>query len=307
MITRRAFVRGLGALGLSGLSIGGYAIAEPWRLTVRRYALTPPRWPPGLRLRIAAIADLHCCEPWMPVSRVEQIVARTNALRPDVVLLLGDFIAGARMWKRAVPPPAWTEALARLSAPLGSYAVLGNHDWWEDREAQRRRAGPTAVARSLTAGGIPVLENTAVRLVHGGRPFWLAGLGCQWAFYWGAKRNARSRRFGFEGVDDLPATLAGIADDAPLLMMIHEPDAFADMPDRVSLTFAGHTHGGQITIAGYAPIVPSAYGRRYAYGHVVEEGRHLIVSGGLGCSGVPLRLGVPPEIVVADLGGEAAL
>ena len=71
----------------------------------------------------------------------------------------------------------------------------------------------------------------------------------------------------------------------------------------MALTLSGHTHGGQITLAGFAPIVPSRYGRRYRYGHIVEDGRHLIVSGGLGCSGLPMRIGVPPEIVLVELGG----
>ena len=302
MITRRTFVRGVGAFALSGLALGGYAVAEPWRLNVTRYAPALPAWPASLKLRIAVIADIHACEPWMPAFRVRQIVARTNALNPDIVLMLGDFIAGHRMVKRALPKSEWTSALAELKAPLGAHAILGNHDWWEDREVQRRRQGPCKVRTALEAGGIPVFENDAVRLVKDGQPFWLAGLGDQWAFYWGRKRNSKALHFGFEGVDDLAATMAKITDAAPVVMMIHEPDAFADMPARVALTLAGHTHGGQVTFAGFAPVVPSNYGRRYVYGHVVEDNRHLIVSGGLGCSGVPLRFGVPPEIVVVDLG-----
>ena len=302
MITRRTILRGLGAVGLSGLALGGYAVAEPWRLNVTRYAPSLPEWPATLKLRIAVIADIHACEPWMPGFRVRQIVARTNALNPDIVLMLGDFIAGHRMVKRALPKSEWTSALAELKAPLGVHAILGNHDWWEDREVQRRHQGPCKVRTALEAAGIPVFENDVVRLVKDGQPFWLAGLGDQWAFYWGRKRNSRASRFGFEGVDDLEATMAKITDAAPVIMMIHEPDAFADMPARVALTLAGHTHGGQVTFAGFAPVVPSNFGRRYVYGHIVEDNRNLIVSGGLGCSGIPLRFGVPPEIVVVDLG-----
>jgi hypothetical protein len=94
-----------------------------------------------------------------------------------------------------------------------------------------------------------------------------------------------------------------IKDGAPVVLMVHEPDIFPQVANRVSVTFAGHTHGGQVRIFGYAPIVPSIYGSRYAYGHIVEDGRHIIVSGGLGCSSLPIRFGSPPEIVVADLGG----
>ena len=84
--------------------------------------------------------------------------------------------------------------------------------------------------------------------------------------------------------------------------LAHEPDIFPQVPERVSLTLSGHTHGGQVRLLGYSPMVPSQYGNRYAYGHVVEDGRHLVVSGGLGTSILPVRFGVPPEIVLLDVG-----
>jgi len=96
-------------------------------------------------------------------------------------------------------------------------------------------------------------------------------------------------------------TLALATDDAPIVLMAHEPDIFPRVPDRVALTVCGHTHGGQVRLIGYAPIVPSKFGDRYVYGHIVEEGRNLVVSGGLGCSGLPLRFGSPPEIVMIEL------
>ena len=80
------------------------------------------------------------------------------------------------------------------------------------------------------------------------------------------------------------------------------PDVFARMPERVCLALSGHTHGGQVQFLGYAPIVPSRYGRRYLYGHIRERGQDLIVSGGLGCSGLPLRFGRPPEVPIIELG-----
>jgi len=80
-------------------------------------------------------------------------------------------------------------------------------------------------------------------------------------------------------------------------------DIFADVPERVALTLSGHTHGGQVRLFGYSPVVPSRFGNRYAYGHVVEGGRDLIVSGGLGFSGLPVRFGVRPEILSIELGG----
>ena len=307
MLSRRTLLKGVAAFGAGSAAFGGYAVAEPWRLGVTRYRIEPKGWPQGLELKLAVIADLHVCEPWMSVDRVRQIVARTNALAPDVVLLLGDYRAGYKLSRiaRRVPDAEWAGALAGLTAPHGVHAVLGNHDFWDDLEVQRARGGPTSAGRALQAVGIPVYENEAVRLSKGGMPFWVAGLGDQWAFYKPRGHMRRTRRY--EGVHDLPATLAAVTDDAPIIMMAHEPDIFAEMPARVALTLSGHTHGGQVRVMGYSPIIPSAYGRRYAYGHIVEDDRHLIVSGGLGCSGVPVRFGVPPEIVVVELGAHAGL
>jgi uncharacterized protein len=246
-------------------------------------------WTSGLKLSIGVIADVHAGGPLMPVERIRAIAERTNALKPDMVVLLGDFTASHKFKTRAVEPKEWAEALSVLNAPLGVHAVLGNHDWWEDRAAMRARRGPVVGRRALERAGIPVYENDVVRLTKDGRPFWLAGLGDQWAF-------------DDEGVDDLPGTLAKITDDAPAILLAHEPDIFPQVPARVALTLSGHTHGGQLNLFGYAPFVPSRFGTRYRYGHIVEEGRHLIVSAGLGCSSVPVRIGAPPEIVVIDVG-----
>ena len=79
------------------------------------------------------------------------------------------------------------------------------------------------------------------------------------------------------------------------------PTSSPQVPERVSLTLSGHTHGGQVRLFGYSPRVPSRFGNRFAYGHIVEDNRHLIVSGGLGCSILPVRIGVPPEIVMVDV------
>lgn len=298
MITRRTFLRLVASLAAAGAATSAYGvIIEPfYRLRVTRYALTPPNWPVGMTLRLAVVADLHICDPWMDAARVEKIVAMTNAIGADCILLPGDFIA-THKFQTPVPMPLWAHALGRLSAPLGVHAVLGNHDWWSDPEAMRRGGGPTKVGAALTDAGITLHENTAVRLEKHGRPFWLAGLGDQIAFI-----PVRGWRNPVRGVDDLPGTMAKITDEAPVILMVHEPDIFPRVTDRVALTIAGHTHGGQVAPFGWRPVVPSRYGARYAYGHIVEEQRNLIVSGGLGCSVLPVRMGSPPEIVVIDIG-----
>jgi hypothetical protein len=300
-MTRRRVLAGLGATVAGGLAFAGYVFGiEPrYRLRIQRYRLTPPGWPADFRLSIAVIADIHAGEPHMPTARIEEIVARTNALAPDVIALLGDYEAGHRFNTRAVPPSTWAALLAGLKAPLGVHAVLGNHDWWDDRAAQRSGLGPTHGRRALEAAGVPVYENNAVRLAKGGKSFWLAGLGDQIALQRGRLPNGRLR---FIGLDDLPGTLAQVTDAAPVILLAHEPDIFPHVPKRVALTLCGHTHGGQVRLFGYSPIVPSQFGNRYAYGHIVEDHRHLIVSGGLGCSILPVRFGVPPEIVHVTLG-----
>ncbi len=302
MISRRRLLAGLGAFVAGAAGLGGYAFGiEPRRLKITHYRVTPPGWPSDLRLKLAIIADLHASEPWMSVARINDIVATANALSPDVALLLGDYTSGHRMVHRAVPDAEWAGALAKLKAPLGVHAILGNHDWWNDRAVQMAMAGPPKCRAAMEAAGLKVYENDAVRLVKAGQPFWIAGLGDQWAFYRNRDRK-RTDRFGYRGVDNMPALLARITDDAPVVLMAHEPDIFPQVPNRIALTLSGHTHGGQVQFFGYAPIVPSRFGSRYLYGHIVEDNRHLIVSGGLGCSGLPVRFGRPPEIVVVEVG-----
>src|ERR1700710_2998733 len=300
MISRGEVLRFMGGWGALGASTAAYGFGEPvLRLRVARYDITPKQWPADFQLKIAVIADLHACDPWMSLARIEGIVERTNALRADIIVMLGDYVAGHRHVTRYIPANQWAAVLAGLKAPLGVHAILGNHDWWEDKTVQREGQGPTIARRALEAAGIPVYENDARRLTKDGRPFWLAGLGDQIA-YVPARRFRTVRRVG---VDDLAATLAKVTDDAPLILMAHEPDIAKRVPSRVALQLSGHTHGGQVRLLGWSPISPS--GPKLTYGHI-RMNCDIIVSGGLGCSIMPFRLGVPPEIVLVTLGGGKA-
>jgi len=291
-LNRNRILKGLLARKRAGLFSASYGFfVEPsLRLRVRKWRVRRDGWP-GPPLRIAVVSDLHAGEPFVGLKRIKQIVRRTNAISPDLTLLLGDFARGHRIETRPVRMDDMAPVLAELEAPHGVYAVLGNHDWWADRNAQRRKGAPNLYGEALQRHGIPVLSNTALKLERAG--IWLAGLEDQRALLRGLRRS--------QGLDDLPATLAQITDDAPVIMMAHEPDAFPAMPSQVALTLSGHTHGGQIRAFGWAPFVPSRYGNRYAYGHVHEDGRDLVVSGGIGCSILPVRLGVTPEITVVEL------
>jgi hypothetical protein len=275
-----------GVLGLSAASTAVYAGAvEPEGLVVTRYAPAPRGWPAGRSLSITVIADLHAGGPNMLLPHVRHVVDTANALQSDLIVLLGDFTAWYKFPTEGVPAEQWSAELARLRAPLGVWAILGNHDWWH-----RLRV----VRGALADAKIPLLENDAVLLGRAGQKFWLAGIGDQLAHPLGHGR--------FRGADDLPGTLAQIRSDDPVVLLVHEPDIFPRVPARVALTLAGHTHGGQIRLPLVWPLfVPSKFGARFAYGHVVEDERHLIVSGGLGTSIIPARFGVPPEIVHVTL------
>jgi uncharacterized protein len=287
LLTRRRLLTGTGLLGLSAGATTAYAGAiEPQGLVVTRYAPAPRNWPVGRKLSITVIADLHAGGPDMQIDHIRRIVDTASALPADIVLLLGDFTAWYSFQTTPVPDELWAAELARLTAPLGTWAILGNHDWWHHQEGVRR---------GLAGAHVPILENDAVLLGAKGEQFWLAGIGDQLAIPLGHGR--------YRGVDDLPLTLSRITTDDPVVLMVHEPDIFPRVPDRVALTLAGHTHGGQIRVPLIWPkFVPSRYGARFAYGHIVERERHLIVSGGLGTSIIPARLGVPPEIVHITLG-----
>ena len=240
------------------------------------------------------IADPHVVEPFFPLSRWQNVIDTAQALEPDVVFMLGDYISGLKLRTGTVPIKDIARVAATLKAPLGVYSINGNHDWWADKEAQKLQRGPPQMQRAFEDAGIPVLTNKAVRLVKDSHPFWVTGTDSIISYILPPD--------DFLGTDDLPGTLAQVSDDAPIIHLAHEPDLFARMPERVSLTLSGHTHGGQIRIFGRAPFTPSRYARSHSYGHIIENGRHLIVSGGLGTSTIPIRIGVPPEINLLELG-----
>ena len=261
--------------GIAGAALAWAALVEPRRLVTVRRTLHLPHWPASLDgLRVGVLSDLHAGAPHAGHKAIARAVERLNGEAPDAMLLLGDFTDAHPLWGGRVPPTAIAAELADLRSPLGTFAVLGNHDW--------KRAG-FVMGQALRDAGIEVLENRAVEAggVH------VAGLA-----------DLRSRR------PDLPRTLETVPDGAPVILLAHDPDVFPFVPHRVSLTLSGHLHGGQVAIPVLRlPALPSRYGERYARGHVVEEGRHLYVTSGLGTSGLPLRLFRPPEVVILELRG----
>lgn len=300
LISRRLFLKSAGGFTLATGSLGGYAFGvEPGLLLERTaYQITPPNWPAGLQLKIAIIADLHACEPWMSAARVKSICEAANEMKPDLTVLLGDYNAGHNMVTAPVLPDQWGESLEVLKAPLGVYAILGNHDWWHGAIPRFRSDEAESIRRAFKGAKIRLLENHAVRLTHQNKPFWLLGIGDQMA-----TRIGRGR---YQGHDDLPGTLRQVTDNAPAILLAHEPFIFRDVPERIAITLCGHTHGGQVNlpIIG-APFAARRFGKEHVYGHIVEEGRHMLISAGLGTSIVPVRFMRPPEIVELTLGGPA--
>ncbi|MEA2758561.1 MAG: uncharacterized protein QOH65_1174 [Methylobacteriaceae bacterium] len=301
MLTRRHFLQGFGGLTLGTAALGSYAFAiEPGlMLEVTRYNVTPAAWPADLTLKIAIIADIHACEPWMSATRIREIAQVANALDPDLTVLLGDFSGGHKFVTGPVMPDQWAEALSILRAPLGVFAVLGNHDWWHGPLPGMKPDGAEGVRRGLRQAGIRLLENDAVRLTSNSQPFWLLGLADQMA-WWSFRTGAR------KGADDLAGTLRQVKDNAPAILLAHEPYIFPKVPDRVALTLCGHTHGGQVNLPFIGPaIAEERFGRKLVYGHSNEGPRHIVVSAGLGTSIVPVRFMRPPEVVEVTVNGPA--
>ena len=264
---------------LAGLAAAAALLAwsawfAPRRVVVRRRTLRLPHWPSELAgLRVAVLADLHAGAPHVDEAKVARLVRGINRVRPDLVALLGDYVDPTVAFGTRVAPEAVAAALGRLRAPLGVVAVLGNHDWIHVGER---------MGRCLRDAGLTVLENDAVAVAPG---LWVAGVGAE------SERRA-----------DPYAALAAVPGDDAVLLLSHNPDTFVRVPDRVALTLAGHTHAGQVALPYVrASYIPSRFGERFARGHLVEGGRHLFVSAGVGTSRLPIRFLAPPEIVVLRL------
>ena len=262
------------------LVVGGVGYAffiEPNRLIVRHETIQMQQWPASLNnLKIAVLSDLHVGRSFIDNDKLRTIVQRTNELQPDLIVILGDYIAGHRGTPNRVAPENFAPLFKEFRAPLGVYSVLGNHDWWYDGDRVRN---------ALEANGIKVLDNEATKIDVRGTPLWLAGFADLWT------RTPR-----------IPETIAGIPEGDTIIALTHNPDIFPRLPQRIPLMLAGHTHGAQIRLPLIGPIVqPSRISAAYTSGHVVENGHHLFVTTGIGTSIAPVRFGVPPEIVLLTL------
>ena len=260
---------------LFGLAFWGFLI-EPNRLIVHPETIQIDNWPKELSgLRIAVVSDIHTGGPFIDDRKLQQIVAKTNALNPDLIVLLGDYMSPNSWHSHRVEPEVTAAALKNLKAPLGVYSVLGNHDWWYNGEKVRL---------AFEENGIRVLEDDVAEIKWRDRSFWLVGLADLW-----------TRR------QHIPETLAKVPPGATIIALTHNPDIFPHIPQSVPLLLAAHTHGGQVNIPLIGtPIIPSAF-PQYTAGHVFENGHHLFVTTGIGTSIMPVRFRVTPEIVILTI------
>ena len=227
----------------------------------------------GSPVRLVLISDIHIAGPDMPPDRLQHIVGQINRLKPDLVLIAGDFVSDKRTRTRSYPLADAVAPLRGLNAKFGTVAVLGNHDHWRDAAEARRE---------LKRVGIRLLDNDATRV----GPLTIAGVDDAYT--------------GHDRVDQTIERMRKLGQ--PAILLSHTPDVFPKLPSDIFLTLAGHTHCGQIRLPFIGAVsTMSEYGERYACGRVDEKGKTLIVSAGLGTSILPLRLGAPPDLWVVNL------
>ena len=276
-LSRRGFLKAFGAtaLGVGVLSIAGYEYAfhvEPQWLSIESVDV-PIRDLPWVfdGFKMVCMSDFHL-HPFTQIDFIEEVVAAANALTPDVVCLLGDYVFVAADSIDVLAP-----VLARLEASQGVFAVLGNHDLWTD-------AG--VVRSGLESAGIRVLVNESVPLWLNGHDLVLAGLDDAWS-----------------GEPDLSLAIENSPEGSPVILMLHEPD-FAESfagDGRVRLQLSGHTHGGQVQLPGLGGPFRPEYGRRYGDGLVDVDGMWLYTTRGVGVIGPPARFLCRPEITALTL------
>lgn len=248
-------------------------VFEAKRIVVRRAVLSLPHIDSRLEeLRIVFAADMHA-GPSMQQKSVAKLVEQINELEPDIVILGGDYVGGHYKGNEY-----FYSEIGGLSPRYGSFAVVGNHDYWETPD----------IASRMRDADITLLRNQNASVTINGVRLWVAGVDDLW-----------------EGTPDIEQTMKGIVPSDFAILVSHNPDFFADgIPGQEAgfdLALAGHTHGGQITAFGKAAYAPTAHGPRYLKDWRVENGIPILVTCGVGSVMVPLRFHAQPEIHLIKL------
>jgi uncharacterized protein len=270
---RRKFLKrmGLAAVATAAAS-GAYPFLEAKWCRVARRTIALPNLPPPFRgTTVALLADVHH-GPFVPLAYVRHVVNLTNALQPDLILLAGDY-----MHRSAHYISPGIAALGKLTAPLGRFAVRGNHD---NREFEPISQSALAEAK------LPDLNNTGTWLERRGARLRICGVGDLWT-----------------DEQDINAALGDATPDDAVLLLSHNPDFVETLRDpRVGLVLSGHTHGGQVVLPGFgAPRVPSKYGQKYLHGLVQGPCAQVFVTRGVGTVTPPVRFLCRPEVVLITL------
>lgn len=222
-------------------------------------------------LRVVHLTDIHH-SLYTPLDDVERAVDLANRLEPDLIALTGDYVTFSPSYIQPV-----AEVLGKLRARLGTFAVLGNHDFQVDADA---------MTRALEAQRIRVLRNVHYPLDTGHARLWLLGIDDLW---WGA--------------DDLAAGMRHVPSHDPKILLCHNPMGIRmAVRHRIDLVLSGHTHGGQVRL----PLLGAWYGKsklgkRFVQGWNRLDGTQIYVSRGIGKVVLPLRVGCPPEIACLRL------
>lgn len=271
-MNRRSFFKAALAATLPGTAAAAsYGLYEAGWVEVVRPTLVLPRLPAEFDgLTVAFLTDIHH-GPFTSIEYVAAVVRTTLALRPDLILLGGDYCL-----KDAKYIAPCFRVLAGLRAPFGVYGVLGNHDYWHGLDETRE---------GFRSANVTELTNAGVWLGRRGRRFRLAGVDDKWM-----------------GQVDVAKAVGDATPSDACLLVSHNPDVAEKLRDpRVGLMLSGHTHGGQVVFPGGAPFVPSHYGQKYLHGVCPAPCTTVYVSRGLGCTSVPVRLGSRPELTLVTL------
>ena len=268
-LTRRDFLKISGAAIAAGLTSAVVFLGvndEKGELVVKRITIPVENLHPALEgFKIVQLTDIHIY-PITPIEVAAEAVAIANSLKPDLAVLTGDYV-----WRDGEAIFELAPVLAGLNASQGLYAIIGNHDIWEGLEIS---------LTGLREAGIPVLMNQGLTITAGIGALYLAGLDD-----------------GMSGQPDLEAALEGMPAEAPVVLLMHEPDPADEysLDGRVSLQLSGHTHGGQVRVKDMPMVLPPL-GRKYDLGLYNVNGMWLYVSPGIGEISVPLRYNCPPEV-----------
>jgi uncharacterized protein len=271
--TRRLWLRLLDAYLLNGaVARWSYQLGLHGKLRTSRYNLTlPVNAPLPAPLLLAFASDFHAGPQTHP-ALFDMLVQEINAAQPDLVLLGGDYVSSA---SKSID--VLTAKLAQLQPRFGIHGVLGNHDWWTD---------DAHIVHALQAAGVNVLINRNTRLPAPFDDVSICGIDDPWT-----------------GNADPAATFDGAG--AVRIFLTHSPDGLLlSRQARFDVALAGHTHGGQVAMRDGTQILTAGgpLSRRYGRGQfAIADNGVLLVSLGIGCSNIPVRINSDPELILLTL------